>query len=796
MKNTKRITSMVLTLVMLIFALSPVAAFAAPDLGVGYSITGRENGGDFILDVAAYGVSAYGGRLAIAFDSDKLQLKDTSSLRNAMEYNRSIVLTTEGLDTSLLLSNQKGCAMFAWYSSSNSGFDVSDGVNLVSIPFEFKNGASVDDFSRNTIGLYYVNGTMANNWSSSAELISTDLVAYRNTSIDDSLLCGVSFDYPNCDYVPPTIYKAGVTVGDENGKAVSGAEVTLGGVSETTNSAGYAEFEMENGVYPYRVTADGYITKSGYVIVDGDTSASVEIESITRFVRNLAANLTIDFAGGDDADSVTASVGLPTSGEYGETISWQSSKPDVMSDIGTVSRQFDDTNVTLTATVSYGGAAAKRTFDLTVKSRYTAEERNSLIVQSDFDALEIGFAPGDSANAVTAGLTLPAAGANGSTIAWESSNEDVISAFGYLERPEDDADIKLTAVIMRGTVQKTKEFNVKVIGTKQASTVSDTDIVERVKNALEIGYAAGNSASRVTASVTLPTVGVDGTEITWTSSHPAVVTAYGGVIRQVNDTDVTLTALIKHGEATAEKTFNIRVAAAYLIPVNPDNGQENDINKTNNDRSPSSSAADTNIEMVDPDTISAGNQNQGTNGENTGFTDIASVPWAREAILALSEKGVIKGTSAVTFSPDEPIMRCDFVTLLVRMIGLSGEVSNADTFSDVAEGEYYYEPVTLAKSHGLITGVGDNMFDPTGYITRQDMMTMTYRALTALNKADLTAADLSGFADNADVADYAAESVAKMVGAGYIKGDAEGLLNPNSNTTRAETAVFLYRLQF
>lgn len=153
--------------------------------------------------------------------------------------------------------------------------------------------------------------------------------------------------------------------------------------------------------------------------------------------------------------------------------------------------------------------------------------------------------------------------------------------------------------------------------------------------------------------------------------------------------------------------------------------------------------------------------------------------------------GVISGTSDTTYSPQNQIRRADFITLLVRMLKLDGEIS--ESFDDVTKDKYYYETVSLAKSLGIISGVGDNKFNPEGSITRQDMMVMTYNALDKLNMADMPESDLSEFTDKNNVADYAYESVSHLVGAGYISGD-NGNLNPKGNTTRAETAVFLYKL--
>ena len=790
MKKQKQYLSLFLTLVLLICTLGTAPVYAARESHVEYVITGSESSGEFIVNVSIHNVRALAGKLAISFDSDKLQLKSTSSLVSAVKNTSNAVLTTEGLDPSVLLSNQKGYVMFAWYASNNSGVDATQSEqSIASIPFTLKNDATTDDFSRNTLGIYYVNDTMADKWTCSANIISNDLISYKNTAADDSLLCGVSFDYPNCEYVPAVTYSAAVKVSDTSGNPLSGALVSMDSLEAKTDGAGNAVFEMENGVYSYRISAAGYETKSGYIIVDGKPAEiSAQLKSFAQFAQELADNLSISFAEGDSESSVTASVGLPENGEYGETITWQSSDTSIVANEGTVYRPEEDAEITLTATVTYASAAAVHTFKITVKSRLSAEEKNAAIVKSDTEALEIGYAPGDNVNAVTMDISLPATGANGSAVAWTSTREEIISQYGEVTRPEDDTEVTLTAMVMRGTASRTKEFKVTVSGMNKGSAVNDSEIVNNVLKALEIGYSGTDTANRVTQQLKLPVSGVEDTIINWESSHPAVVTAYGGVVRQAKDCDVTLTATVTKGAAFAKKQFALRVLAAPLTPVNPGNGQENDIIQSNNNRNPTGSG--TNVEIVDP----SKGPNGGEKPNQSGFTDLKNVPWAVEAIEALSKREIIKGTSATTFSPEEQIKRCDFVMLLMRMLNQKGEIAGSEGFADVAPEAYYYEPITLAKSLGLITGVGDNRFDPDGNITRQDMLTMTYRALRVLGMADSGSADLTSYPDAADIAEYAYESVSKLVGAGYIKGDEQGKLNPIANTTRAETAVFLYRL--
>ena len=75
------------------------------------------------------------------------------------------------------------------------------------------------------------------------------------------------------------------------------------------------------------------------------------------------------------------------------------------------------------------------------------------------------------------------------------------------------------------------------------------------------------------------------------------------------------------------------------------------------------------------------------------------------------------------------------------------------------------------------------------------MMVLTERYLGMLKKLQQqgTAADLEMFADKSLIADYAVYSIASVIKEGLIVGSGQQV-NPLGNTTRAEAAVFLYRI--
>lgn len=179
--------------------------------------------------------------------------------------------------------------------------------------------------------------------------------------------------------------------------------------------------------------------------------------------------------------------------------------------------------------------------------------------------------------------------------------------------------------------------------------------------------------------------------------------------------------------------------------------------------------------------------------EQKTFDDAAVYPWAQKPIEVLASKGIITGTSEKAFSPSENITRADFLVLLIRTLGLTADFN--DNFSDVSQSDYYYEALGIAKKLGISNGAGDNAFHPKEYISRQDLMVLSARALQIAEVVQTkgSAADMQVFSDSSGVASYAVEGVASMVKEGIVTGSGT-LLNPQVNATRAETAVIMYRI--
>lgn len=171
------------------------------------------------------------------------------------------------------------------------------------------------------------------------------------------------------------------------------------------------------------------------------------------------------------------------------------------------------------------------------------------------------------------------------------------------------------------------------------------------------------------------------------------------------------------------------------------------------------------------------------------FNDLEGYSWAQDAIYYLYDAEVVNGVGDGRFAPQQAISRGDFILMLYRAYKFEGATD--DCFDDVATGKYYYEAIAIAKSLGIAKGDGSS-FMPDEPITRQDAMTLILRTLDVVGIGIEGEADLEAFSDAGDIADYARDSIAKLVNAKVINGN-DGKILPGDNMTRAEMAVALHR---
>lgn len=183
----------------------------------------------------------------------------------------------------------------------------------------------------------------------------------------------------------------------------------------------------------------------------------------------------------------------------------------------------------------------------------------------------------------------------------------------------------------------------------------------------------------------------------------------------------------------------------------------------------------------------------GTNGgaaiytEGKGFDDIDN-HWARDEIKKMATMGYINGSNG-EFKPNDYITRAEFVSILVKILGLD-QSSDKDFFNDVNTPDWFFEDISLAAEEGLVKGFEDGTFRPNKHITRQEIASVLSIFTEELTDEEIESL-LSKYNDN--VAKWAERAVAAAINMEIITGLENNTIGAELNATKGEAAVMLLR---
>lgn len=198
--------------------------------------------------------------------------------------------------------------------------------------------------------------------------------------------------------------------------------------------------------------------------------------------------------------------------------------------------------------------------------------------------------------------------------------------------------------------------------------------------------------------------------------------------------------------------------------------------------------------VVDPNTPTIPSKND----QAVVLTDLKG-HWAEKEINSLIQKGVVKGDPQGTYRPNDQITRAEFVTLLLRALGVNPEGEYIGRFDDVHADQWYFDAVNTSARMGLVSGYTPHTFAPNDTITREQMATMIQRAMAMKGKdIELTTVQISetlnGLIDQTNISNWAREATAKTIKMGIIQGRSQGQFAPVASTTRAEAACMVLRM--
>lgn len=175
------------------------------------------------------------------------------------------------------------------------------------------------------------------------------------------------------------------------------------------------------------------------------------------------------------------------------------------------------------------------------------------------------------------------------------------------------------------------------------------------------------------------------------------------------------------------------------------------------------------------------------------FTDFSGYEWAKDKITRNVLWGTMKGVSETEFKPGNAITRGDLASAVVNAAKLSA--STKEMFADVDASDVNYNAIKTLKAYGIVSGDENGCFNPNVPVSRQDALTIIWRAIEAGNvrHSEKNGNELNRFKDVEKINDYAKAGVENMMAQEYVSElfndinfDADKLL------TRAETANIVY----
>ncbi|WP_379165739.1 glycosyl hydrolase family 18 protein [Paenibacillus roseus] len=171
-----------------------------------------------------------------------------------------------------------------------------------------------------------------------------------------------------------------------------------------------------------------------------------------------------------------------------------------------------------------------------------------------------------------------------------------------------------------------------------------------------------------------------------------------------------------------------------------------------------------------------------------------SAEWARKAVERATAKLITTGATDNHFGAATEITRGEFVSIIVRGLGVLPDYSE-QPFQDVPAGSAYAGDIAAAKKLGIIQGRTADSFQPGNTLTRQEMATILGRVWQHAGlQADTDPSVLDRFTDKSAVSGYAKNSIALLVEKGILQGVSATRFSPQANLTKAQAVVAVIRL--
>lgn len=172
------------------------------------------------------------------------------------------------------------------------------------------------------------------------------------------------------------------------------------------------------------------------------------------------------------------------------------------------------------------------------------------------------------------------------------------------------------------------------------------------------------------------------------------------------------------------------------------------------------------------------------------FTDVNEGDWFYDKVAYVYHHKLMTGTSETTFEPNATLTRAMMVQILYNKEGRPAATTNGNPYTDVPKDQWYYNAVQWAYENKITSGTSETTFEPNSEVTREQFARFMYNY--AGNPAVSGKLD---FVDADQVSDWAYDAMVwanqNNIILGKKQSDGSVVLDPRGNATRAEAATIL-----
>ncbi len=173
---------------------------------------------------------------------------------------------------------------------------------------------------------------------------------------------------------------------------------------------------------------------------------------------------------------------------------------------------------------------------------------------------------------------------------------------------------------------------------------------------------------------------------------------------------------------------------------------------------------------------------------NNPFTDVPEGEWYYDPVLWAVEEGITTGATPTTFDPNGKCLRAAVVTFLWRAKGCPEPASTENPFVDVKESDFFYKAVLWAVENGITNGMDATHFGPYLECNRAQVVTFLWRAM----EEPAATVTEHPFTD-VDEKQFYYEAMLWAVENGITNGLTPTTFGPTATCNRAQVVTFLYR---